>query len=79
MAGGEQTGGDGDCAVFAGTVGGGDCGGSEGVVNGTGRNYLITYLLKNSFYFIENKSQTKWSFIENYKIFRHKSAWTLQL
>ena len=33
MAGGKQIGGDADCTVFAGTVGGGDCGGGEGVVN----------------------------------------------
>ena len=32
MAGGEQIGGDADCAVFIGAVGGGDCGGGEGVV-----------------------------------------------
>ena len=32
MAGGEQIGGNADCAVFAGAVGGGDCGGGEGIV-----------------------------------------------
>ena len=32
MAGGESVGEDADCAVFAGAVGGGDCGGGEGVV-----------------------------------------------
>ena len=32
MAGGEPTGGDADCAVFSGAVGGGDCGGGKGVV-----------------------------------------------
>ena len=33
MAGGEQIGRDADCAVFAGAVGGGGCGGGEGGVN----------------------------------------------
>lgn len=32
MAGGQQIGGDADRAVFIGAVGGGDCGGGEGVV-----------------------------------------------
>ena len=32
MAGGKQIGGDADRAVFAGAVGGGDCGGGESVV-----------------------------------------------
>ena len=32
MAGGKSIGGDADCTVFAGAVGGGDCGGGEGIV-----------------------------------------------
>lgn len=33
MASGEQIGGHADRAVFAGAVGGGDCGGGEGIMN----------------------------------------------
>ena len=40
MAGGEQIGGDANCAVFIGAVGGGDCGGGEVAINsiGTSKN-----------------------------------------
>ena len=41
MAGGKQIGGDADCAVFAGAVGGGDCGGGEKHI-GTGHLKEIT-------------------------------------
>lgn len=40
VAGGEQIGGNADCAVFIGAVGGGDCGGGEGIII----NFQIYYI-----------------------------------
>ena len=48
MAGGKQIGGDADCAVFAGAVGGGDCGGWRRIYRDmtSGENLKTTYKLK---------------------------------
>ena len=56
MAGGEQIGGNADRAVFAGAVGGGDCGGGEGVIEVNTIFSIFTISQKTSIdYWIKNE------------------------